>query len=304
MAQRNSPNMYRKQSKNIVELLLFFSLILFGSAYSLPSLAQLKVLQAEQKRYPINNKQLNESSGLACSGRDKNIIWSHNDSGHMPIIYALDTKGNTLQTFHLADTQSNDWEDMDAFQYRGKHHLLIADTGDNLRFRWDYQIIVIEEPEVNSGPDRKTHSAISPLRSFIFRYENAQSYDVEAVAVDSVHEKIYLLTKRTAHAYLFELPLNPEENGQLPVALKVAEFNEIVNPTALDISADGKILSINTYARIHRFYREPDANRWRYTHSLKYRYLFQPEGMCLDKDEKYYYVSSEKKPFLLKINAR
>lgn len=295
--------MLTKKQKCSKSLFFLINLALFSVLFSLPSWGKLKLLKAEQKRYPIENKQINESSGLACSTRDKKVLWTHNDSGHMPIIYALDDKGKDLRTFHLEDIQSNDWEDMDAFEYQGNHYLLIADTGDNLKFRWNYQITVINEPSLHKNSLKK-HSAISPAWSFTFKYENNKSYDVESAAVDSVREKIVLLSKHTSHAYLFELPLNPPDNGQIPVAVKVAQLHDIVKPTALDISADGTLMSINTYARIHRFYRDKPENSWRYEHSLKYKKLFQPEAMCLRNDEKHYFVSSEKKPYLLKVKAR
>ena len=303
--------MYKKIQNHSTLLLVLNCLILLTVFYSQPSWSQLKVLKTEQKRYPIENKQINESSGLACSGRNKKVLWTHNDSGHMPIIYALDNKGKDLGTFYLDDIQSNDWEDMDAFEYQGEHYILIADTGDNFRLRWDYQITIIKEPFLNKSFNntlrntvRNGSSAISPVWSFVFKYENNKSYDVEAVAVDSAREKIILLSKHTPHAYLFELPLIPPDNGQMPVAVKVAELNDIVKPTALDINADGTLMSINTYARIHRFRRHKPDNSWRYEHSLKYKNLFQPEAMCLEMDETHYFVSSEKKSYLLKVKAQ
>lgn len=276
----------------------------FSVFYSAISWSQIQLLPSEQKRYPIENKKINESSGLACSTRDKHILWTHNDSGHMPIIFAMDNMGQDMGTFHLEDIESYDWEDMDAFEYQGEHYLLIADTGDNFSMRWDYRIYVIKEPELRN----KSRSAISPVWSFAFKYKDGRSYDVESVAVDILREKIIMLTKRTAHAIMFELPLKPADQAETQIAVKTGEFKEIVNPSALDISADGQLMSINTYRRIHRFRRSSNKNEqqsdWHYDNSLKYKGLFQPEAMCLSRGEKYYYVSSERKPYLIKIRAK
>ncbi len=286
------------------KIVFLFSLLsqgLFLSFYAPKSESQMQILPAEQKRYAIENIKINESSGLACSTRDKHLLWTHNDSGHMPIIYAMDTRGKDLATFHLEDIESYDWEDMDAFEYQGDHYLLIADTGDNLTIRWDYRISIIKEPKLK----KKNRSAISPAWSFAFQYEDGRSYDVESVAVDIVREKIILLTKRTAHAFIFELDLKPQNTSKTQIALKTGEFKQIVKPSALDISADGQLMSINTYRRIHRFRRSVAKNalqnNWHYDNSLKYKGLFQPEAMCLGMDEKRYYVSSEKKAYLLNI---
>jgi len=225
----------------------------------------------------------------------------------MPIIYALSHHAKDKGVFHLqSDAQgeinSYDWEDMDAFYYHGKPYLLIADTGDNMRLRFDYQIIIIKEPDLKHPLNHPAQSGIFPAWIFNFEFEDGESYDVESVAVDRIAEKIILLTKRTAHALMFELPLKPDNIEQTQVAVKIAEFKSIVNPTALDISDDGRLMSINTYARIHRFYRISDSqDQWAYDYSLSYNQLFQPEGMCLSNNKKHYYVSSERKAKLLKI---
>ena len=236
----------------------------------------------------------------------------------MPIIYAMDHKGKDLATFHLEanawqdELQAYDWEDMDAFEYNGTAYLLIADTGDNFRLRFDYQIHIIREPDLKKGLNQITNRTLSPLWSINFKFEDGHSYDVESVAVDIVNEKILLLSKRTEHALMFELPLlaaaEPQNFEKTQIAVKIAEFKNIKNASALDISADGQLMSINTYARIHRFYRKPSEkniqhNTWVYQDSLKYKKLFQPEAMCLSKNEKKYYVTSERKSRLIKVKV-
>lgn len=283
------------------------SIVMLSTFYSSLAWTQLKLVSSEQKQYAIENKKINESSGLACSTRDKKILWTHNDSGHMPIIYAMNTRGENLAVFHIEDIVSYDWEDMDAFEYQGSHFLLIADTGDNRGMRWDYKIHIIKEPVLN----KTNYSAITASWTLTYVYEDGRSYDVESVAVDILRNKIILLTKRTSHAIIFELPLKPSVSNssgiaEIQTAVKVGEFKEIVNPSALDISSDGKRMSINTYKRIHRFHRglskEGQYGHWLYYNSLKYKNLFQPEAMCLSNDEKKYYVTSERKASLLKIN--
>jgi len=275
-------------------------LAVYSAVYSPLAWSQLTVLDSEQKRYSIENKKINESSGLACSSRNKKHLWTHNDSGHMPIIYAMDNKGKDLATYHLEDIESNDWEDMDAFEYQGMHYLLIADTGDNFKLRFNYRINIINEPELKDN----NRSAVSPAWSFSYQFEDNASFDVESVAVDVSREKIILLTKRTPHALMFELPLKPDDSEKIQLAVKTGEFKDIIKPSALDISADGQLMSINTYHRIHRFIRDSLEDDWVYDYSLSYKKLFQPEAMCLSKNKKHYYVSSEKKPYLIKIKTK
>jgi len=282
-------------------MFLWLSVFITASLYYSPmAFAQLKLIDSKQDKYAIENKKIKESSGLACSTRDKKIIWTHNDSGHMPIIYAMSHKGKDLAAFHLDGIENYDWEDMDAFQYQGQSYLLIADTGDNYRLRWNYQISIIKEPKLK----KKRHSTISPVWSFAYQYEDGLSYDVESVAVDVLREKILLLTKRTSHAILFELPLKPKDNDEIQVAVKVGEFEKFKKPTALDISKNGRLMSVNTYRRVHRFSRKYKEEAWQYKDSLKYKALFQPEAMCLSKSEKHYYITSERKAYLIQLKTK
>lgn len=251
-----------------------------------------------QQRFSIENQNLFESSGLACSTRDSALLWSHNDSGHMPIIYAMDKEGRDRGTFHLDDIENIDWEDMDAFQYQGEHYLLIADTGDNLKLRLSHRISIIREPKLGMA----SRSAISPAWSIFYQYEDGHNYNVESVAVDVAREKIILLSKQTNPTLVFELPLKPANDDEIQQAVKIAEFSEVTNPSALDISADGRWLSVNTYRRIHRYRRAEPGQPWQYEYSLKYKPMFQPEAMCLNQAMNHYFVTSEKKVSLLRIS--
>src|SRR5262245_23653064 len=45
--------------------------------------------------------QLRESSGLAISRSQPGILWSHNDSGDGPNLYAIDISGKLLAVFRV-----------------------------------------------------------------------------------------------------------------------------------------------------------------------------------------------------------
>ncbi len=284
--------------------LLILSLLLLISICH-AAVQQIVKKPYQQTRYSIQNKSIKESSGLACSTRDEHLLWTHNDSGHMPIIYALSDTGKDLGTWFLDGLESIDWEDMDAFEYQGRHYLLVADSGDNYRLLWEHRINIIEEPV--PGTERESRSALTPAWSVRYQFEDNLSYDVEAVAVDTLRNKIVLLSKRHKPTLIFELALKPASPEQLQTAIKTGELPQIVHPSALDFSSDGQLMSINTYRRIHRFSRVRDEStgrdKWRYQYSLKYNKMYQPEAMCLSRDNKNYYITSEKRFDLLKVRV-
>ena len=60
----------------------------------------------------LKDKSISESSGLAASRLTPGAYWTHNDSGDGPLVYAFDTRGDSLGVFRVAGAQARDWEDM------------------------------------------------------------------------------------------------------------------------------------------------------------------------------------------------
>jgi hypothetical protein len=69
---------------------------------------------------------VNEASGLVLAG---GLLWTHNDSGGPPTVFALSTRGDLVRQVSLP--QNVDWEDIAA---RGST-LYVGDIGDNARSR-------------------------------------------------------------------------------------------------------------------------------------------------------------------------
>ncbi|MFC1661944.1 hypothetical protein ACFL3S_10940 [Gemmatimonadota bacterium] len=89
---------------------------------------------------------LRESSGVAWSLRHPGVLWSHNDSGHRPELYAIDSEGNLLGTFALAGVRNRDWEDIATGPCGELTCIYIADTGDNGESRRRLQLHRVAEP--------------------------------------------------------------------------------------------------------------------------------------------------------------
>ncbi len=266
---------------------------------------QADITQYQQSRYAIQNSQINESSGLACSKRYQRVLWTHNDSGHMPIIYAMSDQGEDLGTFFLEDVVSRDWEDMASFSLNGQPYILIADSGDNFGIYRTYTLSIFSEPDIKN----RSLSAQSPLWQIEYRFPDHGSYDVEAVTVDVPRNKILLLTKKTPHAILYEVPLQVKNSNQVYVAENTAEFSDVIHPTAMDITADGRTLLILTYGRIHfyeslqPFYTKDKVKYRKAKQVIKYKGLYQAEALCLSDDKQTIYLTSERKSRLLKIDS-
>jgi hypothetical protein len=133
--------------------------------------------------------ELGESSGVAVSRTQPGVLWSHNDSGDGPFVYAIDVSGRLLATVRIANADAHDWEDMAAGPCPATADgsgpelpgacLYIGDIGDNNRVRQVLTIYVVHEPRLEGlrGQPPEVEA-----RSFRFRYPDVR-HDSEALAV-------------------------------------------------------------------------------------------------------------------------
>ena len=133
-----------------------------------------------------------ESSGVAVSRRHDGVVWTHNDSGHENLLYAINLQGDLRGTFRVRGAASHDWEDiaLGRCPARDGDCLYIADTGDNLFRRETAAIYVIPEPDlpaIASGSTEDTEAA----RRFDFRYSDGPQ-DVEAMAVSPTGNVLFV----------------------------------------------------------------------------------------------------------------
>lgn len=153
----------------------------------------------------IEYLDLNESSGLANSNYDDEVLWSINDSGDGPNLYALSTSGEHIGVWSLAIAKPSDWEAITSFVLNGTRYLMIGDVGDNYAQRDRVSVTVIIEPD----PSQPANASITPVWQQEFRYANG-AMDCESIAVDTQAKQILLLSKRRIPHELYRLPLSFE----------------------------------------------------------------------------------------------
>lgn len=218
----------------------------------------------------IGNTSIAEASGLAGSIRHPGVLWVNNDSGDDAQLFAIDGQGKTLGLARFPDISNVDWEDLTSFTWQGKAYLAIADIGDNFAVRKRPTIYIAEEPDFATG--RGTRNAIA--WSIPFQYEDG-ARDCESIAVDVENQRILLLTKREVLPGLYELPLKPGAGVQtarrlvdVPLPQPSPELRKIKNrtglysaqPTAMDISPDGRQAAVLTYRNAFYFDRQPEED--------------------------------------------
>ena len=216
---------------------------------------------------------LAESSGLAVSRTQSGVLWSHNDSGDGPTLYAIDQSGRLLAVVPVDGAEANDWEDLGAGPCpavsalgtsdtrRSSTCLYVADTGDNQRVRDVLTIYVLAEPQLDEVAGARLHATALALR---FRYPD-EPHDSEALAVLPDGSLTIVTKGRTGRIEFFELAsrlieealgsdtiLTAEHRGDAGIAPDI-RFGRQVTGAAL--SPDGWRMAVRTYTEIYFFGR-------------------------------------------------
>lgn len=192
---------------------------------------------------------IDESSGLVKSSFRDDVIWTHNDSGDVPRIFAIDPQGNLVGEVAIEGAVASDWE---AITSDGKGRLLIGDIGNNENMRQDLTVYVVDEPDpsVDSIPVRK---------AIRFRYPEQRSFpdrdyfNFDAEALFWWKDRLFLLTKhrsdKNTALYLF-----PEVWGEETLdLLRISETTLGSMVTDAAVSPDGEHLAVLTYAGVFIF---------------------------------------------------
>ena len=225
----------------------------------------------------LASPELIETSGIAASERQLNVVWGVNDSGHAPLLHAFATDGADLGAIRIRGVRNFDWEDLASFVLNGIPYLLIADTGDNQARRSVSNLLVVVEPE--PGVDGKYAGVADIVARLPFRYEDGPR-DCEAVAVDVATDRVLLVSKRDIPAAVYELPLTLVSGIRRPlIARRIASIDALprptvaealespllgpwrYQPTAIDIADDGAAMAVMTYQNLYLF-RHSSGQGW------------------------------------------
>ena len=182
----------------------------------------------------IENRKLAESSGLASSNRYDDLLWSMNDSGNTPELFAMTTKGQDIGSWRVNIEDSVDWEAMSSFSLNGQAYLLVADVGDNFRWRPNLSFFVVKEPDPALLDDRE----LDVEWKVEFSYPEGVFRDCEAVAVDIHNRRVLLVTKRVNPPELYELPLIAENPV---IAKKLTELAHLPRATTADLEEEPEV---------------------------------------------------------------
>jgi hypothetical protein len=191
-------------------------------------------------------EHLTSVSGLAASRRHPGVIWAIEDSFEPPVITALDLDGQVRAEVRVEGSlfTNIDWEDLAVGPGPdGTPWLHVADIGDNLGIRQDVRVYRFPEPALEDA-------TIEP-EAVDLRHEEGRP-NAEALLVDGAGAMWVIDKEPDGPATI----LRADEDGVLRGAGQLDLPGEQV--TAVDLSADGRVVALRTADRL-RLYRVEDG---------------------------------------------
>lgn len=207
----------------------------------------------QQDRGLIENDAIDEASGLAASRQHPGVLWTHNDSGDLPRIFALDTHGRSVGQIFLNAVSARDWEDIAVGPgpVAGQEYIYVGDVGDNNSRFTVKTIYRVADPGFEAGQSPKD-TTLSDFDVIRFEYPDGKR-DAESVMVDPLTADIYVISKRESRVHVYRLAF-PQSTSEVNTAEFVGTL-DLTNVVAGDISPDGMEILVKTYGEIFYWQR-------------------------------------------------
>jgi hypothetical protein len=211
---------------------------------------------------------LTENSAAAMSSASGGVLFSINDSGHKPELFAIDTTGADRGVWDITRASNRDWEALAVGPCGKERCVYIGDVGDNDARYVSRRIYRVREPEPRDSAFRGTLAA----ERVEFRYRDGPN-DVEAMFI-ALNGDAFLITKRPVRergvlrrAQVYRVPAEAWSNHQLNWAETVDSLTIVPGSTPLRtisdaaLSPDGKHLAVLTYAEVFIYATDATTGR-------------------------------------------
>lgn len=204
--------------------------------------------------------RVTESSGVAVSHAHPGTLWTHNDSGDGPYLYATDLRGTDRGAVRVSGARAVDWEDiaLGPCPAMPGDCIYVGDTGDNLERRRSVAVYAVPEPRPPTSL-ADTQRVTAAALTLTLRYPDG-SHDVEALFVSPRDTAVYLVSKGRGRTIRLYRAGRDAWNAPHPVTAELVQTLPIVpDPkvgrlvTGAAIRTDGALVAVRTYTEIYFF---------------------------------------------------
>lgn len=184
--------------------------------------------------FTIQDRRINESSGLAASRKHPGVYYTHNDKGHGPQVFAIQEETGETEAVLSLDTVPEDWEDIEVTD----SGVWVGDIGGgDDEARRTVTVLFFPEPDelADGSPE---------VEAYRLTYEDG-AHNAEALLVDPLSDQLYVVTKEPRGGAIYAAP--SELTRGRNVLLRIADAPP--NITAGSWSPDGLGFALRNYPR-------------------------------------------------------
>ena len=147
----------------------------------------------------MSDTRIVESSSLVRSGYSTSVLWTSNDSGGGPVLYAIGANGATIGTYTVTGASAKDWEAMAAARSGTTRYIYIGDVGDNGKKRADIAVHRVVEPSVIAKTGTLAHT------TWVLKYPDG-AHNAETILVNPTTLRLYIVTKDPNGGAIYAAP--------------------------------------------------------------------------------------------------
>lgn len=236
-----------------------FTAILLALTPLSPAAAQLLAPKPVQvlSRSTFQEPDLTESSGVITSGSFPRVLYTINDSGNAPEVFAFDSTGRPLGRWRVPGVRNRDWEAITRGPCPAGSCLFLGDIGDNTERQRSVVIYRVREPK-QFAVFRGVEDTLAPgLDSVVFSYPDGP-HDTEAMWVDPNGDVNLVSKGRGGSVKLYRVPAGAF--GGAPVTAELRQPLAITPDQKIGrwvtdgaISPSGSKVALRTYSEIYIF---------------------------------------------------
>lgn len=254
----------------------------------------------------LEDKSIDESSGVVASKTNNGIFWTNNDSGNPPLIYAFDALGKHRGVWRIKGAENIDWEDMAiAFDSNAnKNFLYIGDIGDNDEKRESITVYRVTEPIIkpeDAGAKKSSPLETEKADAIRLQYPDGK-HNAETLLVHPTTNNIYIVTKtEKGFAAVYKI-----SNPSIDSINKLVKVSDLSVPSMVKglltggaISPDGRRVILCDYFAAFEFTLTSNNfdDIWKQKPlAVNLGQRKQGESICYSIDGKTIYATSEKTP--------
>jgi hypothetical protein len=251
----------------------------------------------------LQDKVMDETSGIAASGINKDIYYVHNDSGDTSRFFAITADGKLKTTIYFKGSPKArlgvvDCEDIAVGPGpdRNKSYVYMGDIGDNSATHQHITIYRMAE----QAAWLTVSTANADATPLYLKYPDGPK-DAETLMIDPLQKLIYIVSKRHDTVGIYTTPLNFKAKDTVVLTRRGKLFFKGYKPfkwiTAGDISKDGRQILLKSYEKVYYWKRNDDEPIWetmqKTPQELNYQQEKQGEAIGFTPDGKGYYTTSE-----------